>query len=162
MHLSRTSMAEPSPTDDAKPASRAATSQPQFLSIGKLRLEYEWLSAGAAGRPLVLLHEGLGTRAMWRDFPHALAEASKRPALVYSRAGYGASSPAELPRSPDYMHVEALEVLPAVLTSLGVESPALVGHSDGASIALIHAGVHPKSVEAIVAIAPHVFVEPMT
>jgi pimeloyl-ACP methyl ester carboxylesterase len=81
---------------------------------------------------------------------------------VYSRAGYGASSPAELPRSPDYMHVEALETLPAVLTALGVERPTLVGHSDGASIALIHAGAHPASVEAVVAMAPHVFVEPVT
>ena len=155
-------MAQPSRTDDSSSQTRAATFDAEFVCIGDLRLEYEWLNAGAAGRPLVLLHEGLGSRAMWRDFPRALAEASKRPALVYSRAGYGSSSPAELPRSSDYMHVEALETLPAVLTALGVERPTLVGHSDGASIALIHGGAYPASVEAIVAIAPHVFVEAVT
>src|SRR4051794_25651895 len=140
---------------------RGATA-PEFVTLGELRIEYEWLNREAEGGTLVLLHEGLGSRAMWRDFPLALAVATRRPALVYSRPGYGLSSPAKLPRKPDYMHVEALEVLPALLTELGVERPTLVGHSDGASIALIHASRHSHSLESVVAIAPHVFVEAIT
>ena len=82
--------------------------------------------------------------------------------LVYSRAGYGRSSPAALPRATDYMHVEALTVLPALLDRLGIVDPVLVGHSDGASIALLHAGSGRRPVRALVALAPHVFVEDMS
>ena len=97
-------------------------------------------SAGKSAPTLVFLHEGLGSVAMWRDFPQRVADATGCPALVYSRAGYGRSSPLTLPRATDYMHVEALTVLPALLDRLGIERPILIGHSDGASIALIHAG----------------------
>lgn len=126
-----------------------------------------------AGRtPLVFLHEGLGSVAMWRDWPASLCAATGRAGIVYSRQGYGRSSPVPdvrgVPRQlpggrragrlqPDYMHREALDVLPALLARLGVARPVLVGHSDGATIALIHAAHHP--VTACVALAPHLMVE---
>lgn len=106
---------------------------------------------------VVLLHEGLGSVGLWRDFPAQLADATGARLVAYSRFGHGASDPSPRPRTPRFMHEEALEVLPALLDALGVEDPILVGHSDGASIALIHAASHP--VRAVVATAPHVFVE---
>jgi pimeloyl-ACP methyl ester carboxylesterase len=110
---------------------------------------------------LVFLHEGLGSVALWRDFPDRLAQATGRRALIYSRAGHGASpAPAE-PRTPRFMHDEALEVLPALLDRLGIERPLLIGHSDGASIALIHAAASGRPVHGLVLMAPHVFVEPV-
>jgi pimeloyl-ACP methyl ester carboxylesterase len=111
------------------------------------------------GPPLVFLHEGLGSVAMWRDFPARVAAAVGCEAVVYSRHGYGASAPANVPRSVRYMHDEALTVLPELLERLALARPILIGHSDGGSIALIHAGagVHPLS--GVVALAPHVFVE---
>jgi pimeloyl-ACP methyl ester carboxylesterase len=109
--------------------------------------------------PLVFLHEGLGSIAQWRGFPDAVREAAGGPAtLIYSRAGYGRSDPAVLPRPVTYMHREADAVLPAVLANFGLHRPVLIGHSDGASIALLYAGRgHPVS--GLVLIAPHVFVE---
>ena len=98
---------------------------------------------------------------MWRDFPDRLASATGCSALVYSRMGYGASDPVRAPRPVRFMHDEALEVLPAVLESFKLEDVVLFGHSDGASIALIHAGARPGSVRALVLEAPHVFVEPV-
>ena len=127
------------------------------------RLEYEWIHGGIEGergRPvLVFLHEGLGSIRQWRDFPRRVAEASGCAALVYDRYGYGQSDVlAEPRRSVRFMHEEALEALPRLLDALGIEAPLLVGHSDGASIALIHAGAgHP--VTALALMAPHVFVE---
>ena len=106
---------------------------------------------------VVLLHEGLGSVGLWRDFPAQLADATGARLVAYSRFGHGATDPSPRPRTPRFMHEEALEVLPALLDALGVQDPILVGHSDGASIALIHAASHP--VRAVVAIAPHVFVE---
>ena len=106
---------------------------------------------------LVLLHEGLGSARLWRDFPDRLARATGRRTIAYSRTGHGDSDPPRRPRTPAFMHEEALEVLPEVLGQLRLEAPVLVGHSDGASIALIHAAHH--SVQGVVAIAPHVFVE---
>jgi pimeloyl-ACP methyl ester carboxylesterase len=109
----------------------------------------------------VLLHEGLGCAGLWRDFPARLHSACGLPVVAYSRAGYGRSDVVSTPREAGFMHREAIEVLPAVLGALGLERPLLVGHSDGASIALIHAGRFPRAVAGVVAMAPHLFVEPV-
>lgn len=121
---------------------------------------------GNARAPLVFLHEGLGSVAMWRGrdsfWPADLCAATGRAGVVYSRRGYGQSSPVPDVRGkgrlqPDYMHREAWDVLPALLSQLGIQRPVLVGHSDGGSIALLHASRHP--IEACVVMAPHVMVE---
>jgi pimeloyl-ACP methyl ester carboxylesterase len=140
-------------------------STPTFLQAGGHRLEYQLIrpAAPAAGAPtLVFLHEGLGSIALWKRFPGQVAEAAGCPALVYSRYGYGKSDRLTAPRQVDYMHREALEVLPQMLDQLGIENPILIGHSDGASIALIHAGSGVRPVRGVVAMAPHVFVEDIT
>lgn len=131
------------------------------LEAGGRRLEYAWIGPGPEAAPtLVFLHEGLGSLGQWRDFPAALAAATGLGALVYSRVGYGGSDPAELPRPVRFMHHEA-EVLGEVLDAAGVRDAVLVGHSDGASIALIHAGSPAGGrVRALVVEAPHVFTEP--
>ncbi len=132
------------------------------LSVGGLEIETRRI-AGPAHRPtLVFLHEGLGSVSMWRDFPDRLARACGCPALLFSRAGYGASSPVALPRPLDYMQREGRDVLPAILDAAGLQQAVLVGHSDGASIALVHAGSHPgPRIRAVVVMAPHTFVEPV-
>jgi pimeloyl-ACP methyl ester carboxylesterase len=123
-----------------------------------MKLEIEKL---AGARPtLVFLHEGLGSVALWRDFPQRLAAATGRAALIYSRAGHGASDLPSAPRRPEFMHDEALDVLPRLLAEHGIAEPILVGHSDGGSIALIHASAHP--VTGLVLLAPHVFVEDLS
>lgn len=109
----------------------------------------------------MLLHEGLGSLSMWKDFPDALAAATGHCVLAYSRYGYGASTRLGEPRCVDYMHREALTALPQLLAGLGIERPVLVGHSDGASIAIIHAG-GGHAVAGLVLLAPHVFVEEVT
>jgi len=132
-----------------------------FVAAGGTRLEYRWIGPRGGDAPtLVFLHEGLGSAGLWRDFPDRLAAATGFGALVYSRAGYGRSEPAELPRPVTFMHAEA-EVLVEVLDGLGVREPVLVGHSDGASIAIIYAGRSdgPRP-RALVLEAPHVFTEP--
>ncbi len=116
----------------------------------------------AAARPLVFLHEGLGSLALWRDFPATVAHACGNPAVVCSRFGYGRSDPWPGARELDYMHREALESLPELLDALDVHEPVLIGHSDGASIALIHAGRSGRRVAGLVLLAPHVFVEPIS
>jgi pimeloyl-ACP methyl ester carboxylesterase len=115
----------------------------------------------ATAPTLVFLHEGLGCVALWRDFPRRVAAALDWPAIVYSRAGYGRSTPWKTPPAPDFMHRAAREELPRVLEALAVERPVLVGHSDGGSIALI-AATGPLRPLAVATIAPHVFVEPVT
>ena len=124
-------------------------------------VNYEWIEGDAGRPPLVFLHEGLGSIRQWRDFPARLAAATGCRALVYDRYGYGQSDVlAEPRRSVRFMHDEALEALPQILDALKIKNPILVGHSDGASIALIHAGAwHP--VRGVVAMAPHVFIEPI-
>lgn len=118
---------------------------------------------GPAGRPtLVFLHEGLGSVALWRDWPQHLCQRLGYPGLVYSRQGYGQSQPRADVRGtgrlqPDYMHQEALQVLPELLRQTGIERPVLLGHSDGGTIALLHAAHHP--VDACIVMAPHVMVE---
>src|SRR5205085_12199638 len=115
-----------------------------------------------AGPTLVFLHEGLGSVALWRDFPQKVADATARPALIYSRSGYGRSAVPAAARMPGYMHDEANVTLPALLDVLGIVDAILIGHSDGASIALIHAGMRARPVRALVALAPHVFVEELS
>ena len=135
-----------------------ASSPSEFISVRGRRLEYRRIAAAAAGPTLVFLHEGLGSIIQWRDFPARIARATGLPAVVYARYGHGQSDVLEQPHGVDFMHREALESLPEFLGALGVARPILIGHSDGASIALIYAGAgHP--IEALVALAPHVFVE---
>ncbi|MDQ3501031.1 MAG: alpha/beta hydrolase, partial [Actinomycetota bacterium] len=122
------------------------------------RIEYQWIGENPEGVPMVFLHEGLGSIELWRDFPAAVVAATGSAGLVYSRYGNGWSDPLSEPRRPDYMHVEALEVLPALIDRLVGSPPLLVGHSDGASIAVIYAG-SGYPVEGLVLLAPHVFVE---
>jgi pimeloyl-ACP methyl ester carboxylesterase len=114
--------------------------------------------AGAAP-VIVFLHEGLGSVALWRDLPEQLAATTGAPVLAYSRYGNGFSDPLSEPRAVDYMHDEALVVLPALLEALQIERPVLFGHSDGASIALIFAGAYPEATRGAILEAPHVFVE---
>jgi pimeloyl-ACP methyl ester carboxylesterase len=131
-----------------------------WVEIRGQRLEYVRLRvAGETAPTLVFLHEGLGSVALWKDFPRRLAHASGCNALVYSRQGYGLSSPLTGPREPDFMHVEALQVLPAALDAFDIRRPILFGHSDGASIALIHAGSGLRPVRGAILLAPHVMVE---
>lgn len=128
-------------------------------------IEHLWVNRSPAidARPLlVFLHEGLGSVSMWRDFPQALCEACDLPGLVYSRPGYGLSTPRMDNEAwgPDFMHRQALEVLPALLAALRIDQPiVLFGHSDGGSIALLFAAHHPERVKACVVAAPHLFVE---
>jgi pimeloyl-ACP methyl ester carboxylesterase len=129
-----------------------------------VRIEHAWVGVEQADAPLlVFLHEGLGSLAMWKDFPARLCGAAGVRGLVYSRPGYGRSTPraADEHWAPDFMHRQAHEVLPALLQALGVDAqatpPWLLGHSDGGSIALLHAARHP--VAGAVVVAPHLFVE---
>jgi pimeloyl-ACP methyl ester carboxylesterase len=132
----------------------------EFVDIDGVRLEYAWHGGDDAARaPIVMLHEGLGSVSMWRDFPAWVTAATGRRVLVYSRLGYGRSSVSTEPWTPAYLHEEAVSHLPGFLDQLRVQSPVLFGHSDGGSIALIHAALVPRPVSAIVALAPHVKVE---
>lgn len=134
-----------------------------FLEIGATRLEVRaWGPAPSAAPTLVLLHEGLGCLGLWRDFPAKLSEATGLRVAAYSRAGYGGSSPAPLPRPLSYMHDEALQVLPKLLGAIGFRRGILVGHSDGASIATIYTGsVQDHRIRGLSLMAPHFFTEDM-
>jgi pimeloyl-ACP methyl ester carboxylesterase len=132
-----------------------------FLRIGAADLEYRMIGPAPGQAPtLVMLHEGLGSAGLWGDFPDRLAAATGAGVCVYSRAGYGASTPVTLPRPLDYMQVEALDVLPKLLDRIGFRRGLLLGHSDGASIATIYAGgVGDHRVRGVAMIAPHFVVE---
>jgi pimeloyl-ACP methyl ester carboxylesterase len=132
-----------------------------FLSINDSDLEYRMIGPAPAAAPtIVMLHEGLGSVGLWGDFPERLQAATGTGVFVYSRAGYGASTPAKLPRPLDYMQIEAREALPRLLEAIGFRRGILVGHSDGASIAAAYAGgVQDHRVRAIALIAPHFIVE---
>ncbi len=132
-----------------------------FLAIGDANLEYRMIGPSPEQAPtIVMLHEGLGSVGLWGDFPEKLQAATGAGVLAYSRAGYGNSTPARLPRPVDYMHTEALDVLPKLLERTGFRRGLLLGHSDGASIAAIYAGSHQDHrVEGIALIAPHFIVE---
>ncbi len=132
----------------------------------RLRIEHQWIARERTDRPLVVfLHEGLGSLAMWRDFPARLCQAANARGLVWSRPGYGRSTP----RPPeecwdlDFMHRQAHEVMPALFEALGLDTahdpPWLFGHSDGGSIALLHAARFAERVAGLVVLAPHTHVE---
>jgi pimeloyl-ACP methyl ester carboxylesterase len=134
-----------------------------------VRIEHAWIAPQRPHAPLmVFLHEGLGSLAMWKDFPERLCTALDCRGLVYSRPGYGRSTPraADEAWDLDFMHRQALQVLPALLQALGVDSalapPWLFGHSDGASIALLHAAHFPARVAGAVVLAPHILVEDLS
>ncbi|MBU3740151.1 MAG: alpha/beta hydrolase [Rhodoferax sp.] len=133
------------------------------------QIEYRWVGCADASAPvLVFLHEGLGSVAMWRDFPHRLCMACGLRGLVYSRPGYGRSTPRRPGErwGPDFMHRQARELLPALLAALGVDqsqpAPWLFGHSDGGSIALLYAAFAPDRVGGAIVLAPHILVEPVS
>ncbi len=129
-----------------------------FISVDGRSLEYQRIAAANGAPTLVFLHEGLGSIGQWRDFPARIAKAAGLPALVYARYGHGQSDVLQQAHGADFMHREALESLPGLLRALDIAQPILIGHSDGASIALIHAGAgHP--VRGLALMAPHVFVE---
>jgi len=145
-----------------------------FVTVDGIRLEVRHIAAAPGARelaPIVFLHEGLGSVAMWRDWPDQVCAATGREGIAYSRRGYGWSDPVPDVRAasferdgqrggrllPDYMHREAWQVLPGLLKECGVSHPVLLGHSDGATIALLHASRHPVS--ACIVMAPHLFVE---
>ncbi|HEY5278140.1 MAG TPA: alpha/beta hydrolase [Pseudolabrys sp.] len=132
-----------------------------FLSIGAHSLEYRMLGPRPDHAPtIVMLHEGLGCVGLWGDFPEKLQRATGAGVFVYSRAGYGRSSPVALPWPLTYMQDEARDVLPALLDTIGFRRGVLLGHSDGASIAAIYAGTHQDHrVGGLVLIAPHFFTE---
>jgi len=131
------------------------------LRIGASDLEYRMIGPAPDSAPtIVMLHEGLGSAGLWGDFPEKLQAATGAGVFVFSRAGYGASSPVQLPRPLDYMHIEATDVLPEVLDAIGFRRGLLLGHSDGASIAAIYAGSRQDHrVQGVVMIAPHFIVE---
>ncbi len=132
-----------------------------------LRLEYQWLNADRTDAPVaVFLHEGLGSIAMWKDWPQKLCEQLGFRGLVYSRPGYGGSTPreADVKWPVDFMHRQAYDLLPALLDAIGIDDAErarmwVIGHSDGGSIALLYAAAFPDALGGVIAIAPHVFVE---
>lgn len=133
---------------------------PTFVKVRGLALEVLDLPATREGAPvLLLLHEGLGCLTMWRDFPQRLAARTGCRVVAWSRAGYGRSDPGSAPRTLRYLHEEAEEALPAFLEAVGLAHPVLVGHSDGATIALLHAAAFPGVAAGVVAMSPHEFVE---
>ena len=132
-------------------------------------IEHVWINPEREGRPLVVfLHEGLGSVSLWRDFPKRFCDAMQVRGLVFSRKGYGQSTP----RKPhehwpaDFMHQQAIDFLPAYFESLGIDTerdpPILFGHSDGATIALIYAATYPSRVRSVVLLAPHIMIESVT
>jgi pimeloyl-ACP methyl ester carboxylesterase len=133
---------------------------------GSIEIEFRRVNAARRRAPLlVFLHEGLGSVSAWRDFPERLCDAAGVRGFVYSRPGYGRSTarPPDERWTPTYMHEQARDLLPALLVAVGIDTdrdpPWLLGHSDGGSIALIHAATFPDRVAGVVALAPHIFVE---
>ncbi|MGA7776959.1 MAG: alpha/beta hydrolase [Paraburkholderia sp.] len=155
------------------PATTTPTSDSQFAELsatalhGPLRLEYRWLNAQLREAPIaVFLHEGLGSISMWKNWPQTLCDRLGLRGLVYSRPGYGQSTPRphDTTWPVDYMSTQAHDVLPALLDALEVDANErrrmwLIGHSDGASITLLYASAFPEALAGAVVIAPHVFVE---
>ncbi len=145
---------------------RSNTGTANQIAVNGQQLEVRLIEGSTALAPIVFLHEGLGSVSLWTqrglDWPLAVCQATGRAGVVYSRRGYGQSCPAPVGRSvlpPDYMHCEAWDVLPALLAVLKIHNPVLLGHSDGATIAVLYASRFPVS--ACIAMAPHVLVEPV-
>lgn len=145
----------------------------QFVNIdwagNNVQIEYQWVAWSDDAQPLIIfLHEGLGSVSMWKDFPKQLCEAANCRGLVYSRPGYGKSTPRAVGETwqPDFMHRQAFEVLPALLKALGIDpemqKPWLFGHSDGGSIALLFAARHPNHTAGTIVVAPHILVEELS
>ncbi len=136
----------------------------EHLTLNHSSIEIKWYGNEPKNRTcLVLLHEGLGCVSMWKDFPEKLAGATNFKVMAYSRMGYGGSDPCSLPRPVGFMHHEGLDVLPEILDRTGIKRCFLMGHSDGGSIALIHAGGAPHpSVRGVITMAAHVFCESLT
>jgi pimeloyl-ACP methyl ester carboxylesterase len=130
---------------------------PHLVAVPGGRVEVLDLPGAPDRAPLLFLHEGLGSVGLWRGFPERVAAATGRRAVAYSRLGHGASDAPPRPRTPASMHEEAATVVPALREALGLRAPVLVGHSDGASIALLHAAA--AEVSGLVVLAPHVLVE---
>jgi len=131
--------------------------------VDSKRLEFLWIAPEQTGLPtIVMLHEGLGSLALWKDFPQRLAERTRCRALVYSRYGHGASDRLLEKRPVAFMHHEGEVVLPELLDKLEIEKPILLGHSDGGSISLIFAGRYPDRPQALIVEAPHLFVEDLS
>ncbi len=138
------------------------TAPPQFVDVDGRRLEFAWAGAADAEGPvLVFLHKALGCVGMWREVPAVLARMTGRRAIAYSRAGYGRSDPVALPRPLDFHDIEAYDVLPRLLDALGIETAVLIGHSDGATIALLTAA-RDRRIRGVVSMAAHVFNERIT
>ncbi len=134
-----------------------------------LGIEYQWVGSADPDAPLILfLHEGLGSLAMWKDFPGALCARGGLRGLVYSRPGYGRSTPrpANERWGVDFMHRQAHDLLPQLLQALGVDvrarPPWILGHSDGGSIALLYAAAFPAAVAGLIVLSPHIMVEPIS
>src|SRR6266849_1113632 len=142
-------------------AQRMTLADQGFLDLGDMRLEYRMIGPRPHAAPtIVLLHEGLGSVAVWGSFADGLAAATGVGVFSYSRAGYGRSSPSKLPRPVSFMHDEARDVLPRVLAAMDFHRGLLIGHSDGASIASIYAGsIQDHRVRGLILIAPHFFTE---
>jgi len=132
----------------------------EYIEVGGRRIEVLDLPGDPGRPPLLLLHEGLGSIELWRGLPEDLHNATSLRVVAFSRYGHGRSDPPAEPRTPEFFHDEALRILPELRERLKLAEPVLIGHSDGASIALIHAAHHP--VRGLVLLAPHVFVEQVT
>ncbi|MFZ7125978.1 MAG: alpha/beta fold hydrolase [Desulfobacterales bacterium] len=137
-----------------------------MVPVRRHSLQVRTLSVGGTERRdrpvMVFLHEGLGCIEFWRDFPERMVQRTGLDAVVYDRRGYGKSSPVTAPREKDYLHREANEELPRLLEALSIDRIIPVGHSDGGTIALLYAASFGRRVEAVVTLAAHVFVEPLT
>jgi pimeloyl-ACP methyl ester carboxylesterase len=136
-------------------------SRGDLLVVDGVTLELQSWPGAASRLPVLLLHEGLGSVSLWRDFPERLAAATGREVIAWSRRGHGLSDPVPSARDPDYMHREA-DGLPALLDALAIRRAHFFGHSDGSSIALIAAACFPAAVASLILEAPHVYVEELT